>query len=54
MKKIKEIYFLEQESDKRGFYSDGFLYILEDGTKIYTQSTDFVANKIIVNPQQEE
>lgn len=47
MKKIVEIYWLEQHYEKDGEYSDGFLYVLEDGTKIYTQSTDMVAHKIV-------
>lgn len=51
MKKIKEIYFLTEEEkrdlQKVGYYSDGFLFVLEDDTKIYTQSTDNVAHKII-------
>lgn len=55
MKKIKEIYYLDKREDRDGYYSDHFLYILEDGTKIYTQSTDMVAHKIIKpTPSQEE
>ena len=49
MKKIKEVYFLNQVEKNNlqevGYYSDGFLFITEDGDKIYTQSTDSVAYK---------
>ena len=50
MKKVKEIYYLTEEEkrdlQKVGYYSDGFLFVLEDDTKIYTQSTNTVAHKI--------
>lgn len=45
MKKVTEIYYLsEEERLKISIYSDGFLYILEDGTKIYSMTTDVIAN----------
>ncbi len=47
-RKVKAIYWLDTTDEKeKGFYSDGFLYVLEDGTKIYTQGTDIVGHKIV-------
>lgn len=37
----------EQERVAISLYSDGFLYVLEDGTRVYTMSTDVVAHEIV-------
>ena len=53
MKKVKEIYYLDEEEkrnpEKVGYYSDGFCFVLEDGTKIYTQSTDVCGAKCVAS-----
>lgn len=44
MKKILGMFYLE-EKERTSDYSRGFLYVLEDGTKIEVMSTDPVADK---------
>lgn len=48
MRKVTEIYFIEDNKERVGIspFSDGFVYVLEDGTKVYTMSTDTVAHSV--------
>lgn len=55
MKKVIQIYYMsEEERKKRSDWSDGFKYILEDGSEVYTMSTDFIANQVIKNSTNKE
>ena len=46
MKKIKEIFYLENKEERASDYSRGLLIICEDGTKIELMSTDPIADRI--------
>jgi len=48
MKKVINIFYTEKvKPEEHGHYSNGFIYELEDGTKVYPQSTDPVGYKIV-------
>lgn len=54
MKKVTNIYFIEDNDERVAIseYSDGFVYELEDGSKVHTMATDVIAHTVIQsNPQ---
>lgn len=49
MKKIINSWYIEDNAERVAIseYSDGFIHELEDGTKVYTMTTDVVAHKVV-------
>ena len=45
MKKVKEIYYIDNREERGSDYSTGFVFILEDGSKVETMTTDFIAER---------
>ena len=45
MKKIKEIYYIDNREERSSDFSTGFVFILEDGSKVETMTTDSIAEK---------
>ena len=45
MKKVKEIFYLNNREERVSDFSTGFLYTLEDGSRVETMTTDTIAEK---------
>jgi hypothetical protein len=45
MKKVKEIYYMDNREERASDFSTGFVYILEDGSKVETMTTDIIAER---------
>ena len=45
MKKVKEIYYIDNREERSSDFSTGFMFILEDGSKVETMTTDTVAER---------
>lgn len=45
MKRIKEIYCIDNREERTSDFSTGFVFILEDGSKVETMTTDCVAER---------
>lgn len=51
MKKIKEIYYIDNKKERSSDFSTGFLYVLEDGSKVETMTTDLIAERYTKPPE---
>lgn len=45
MKKVKEIYYIDNREERTSDFSTGFVYVLEDGSKVETMSSDTIAER---------
>ena len=45
MKKVKEIYYIDNREERSSDFSTGFVFILEDGLKVETMTTDMIAER---------
>ena len=45
MKKVKEIYYIDNREERLSDFSTGFLFVLEDGSKVETMTTDPIAER---------
>lgn len=48
MKKVKEIYYIDNREKRASDFSTGFVFILEDGSKVKTMTTSVVKDVIDV------
>ena len=45
MKKVKEIYYIDNRQERASDFSTGFVFILEDGSRVETMTTDTIAER---------
>ena len=45
MKKVKEIYYIDNREERSSDFSTGFMFVLEDGSKVETMTTDIIAER---------
>ena len=45
MKKVKEIYYIDNREERTSDFSTGFVFVLEDGSKVETMTTDLIAER---------
>lgn len=49
MKKVKEIYYIDNREERASDFSTGFVFILEDGSKIETMTTDTITERYTID-----
>ena len=54
MKKVIETYYIDNRAERSSDYSTGFVFILEDGSKVETMSTDPVAERYTAPPEAKD
>jgi len=45
MKRVKEIYYIDNRKERASDFSTGFVFILDDGSKVETMTTDVIAER---------
>lgn len=45
MKKVKEIYYIDNREERISDFSTGFVFVLEDGSMVETMTTDTIAER---------